>query len=255
MEAAALIAYMVNTWGWQPFANFYRNIKPLANTGQAAAIDAALTIFYGMSFKQMEEHFLDYLAQFPVNPDLRQDVRLTIAYFDAVRRYQRVLDSSTYFREAWLPDGQEMRKRGITADLLRHPNAAQNQALELLLVNARLDLNAGRYDQAEQGIRAVNAVLNDLEQGAQDALFTHPLAAQMYAVAGVLDGCGMEPQRVTLDAQKGLATVIITWPKLQVITLVKNSQGWQTQPVCQPVFLVPLPGLRATWQEGQYFTP
>lgn len=255
MEAAALITYMVNTWGWEPFANFYRNIKPVANAGQSAAIDAALIIFYRMSLTQMEDQFLDYLAHIPVNPDLRQDVRLTIAYFDAVRRYQRVLDPSTYFREAWLPDAPEMRKRGITADLLRHPNATQNQALELLLANAREDLNAGRYDQAEQGIRAVNAVLSDLEQGAPDALFTHPLVAQMYAVAGVLDECGMEPQHVTLEAQKGQAIVIVTWPKLQTITLVKTSQGWQTQPACQPVFLGTFPGLRAAWQEGQNLTP
>jgi hypothetical protein len=255
LEAGALIAYMVNTWGWDNFTTFYRDIKPIPNAGQSAAIDAALNRHFAISLRQLEDKYLNFLAKFPVNPDLRTDVRMMVSYFDTVRRYQKILDPSAYFRQAWLPDAAEMRKKGIVADFVRHPNTPTNQAIELLLINAREDWIAGRFDQAEQSIRAINAVLAAIQEYSPEPMAVHPTAAEMFAVVQVLDRCGMEPQHIQLESKTGQATVIIAWPNRVDIKLVKSDQSWQTQPACQPAVLPSQPGLLAARQEWQYLTP
>ena len=255
LEGGALIAYMVNTWGWQGFSDFYRDIKPIANKPQSASIDAALRTHFNLSFSQLEEQFLNYLAQIPINPDLSSDVRLTVDYYEAMRRYQQVLDPSAYFRQAWLPDAKTMRQKNITADLVRHPDTADNQTIELLLINARQEMVAGNFDQAEQGIRVVNAVLSAIQKNSPNYMAVTPLSQEMAAVVQMLDQCGMEPQDVQLGQQTGQATVIITWPNLENTNLVKTSQGWQTQPACQPVPTPTKTNLFAAWQEWQYVAP
>ena len=82
-----------------------------------------------------------------------------------------------------------------------------------------------------------------------------PSSQVMAAVVQMLDKCGMEPQDVQLGQQTGQATVIITWPNLENISLVNTGQGWQTQPVCQPVSIPTVTNLLAAWQEWQYVAP
>jgi hypothetical protein len=159
LEGAALIQYMVGRWGWQAFWDFNRDIHPQPGARQADAIDAALRQHYGLTFLQLEQRFLGELRRQHVNPDLRDDLRLTVRYYEAVRRYQQQLDPSAYFLTAWLTDGPEMRQRGIVADFLRHPSAPLNVELESLLVAVDHHLRQGHYDRAEKTVAAVEKQL------------------------------------------------------------------------------------------------
>jgi hypothetical protein len=111
----------------------------------------------------MEKRFIAFLHKQTVDDANRTDLRLTVSFYDTVRRYQQVLDPSAYFLNAWLPNVPEMRQRSIVADLLRKPNSAINRQVESLLVSADADLRAGNYSATETNIRTVNIMLDFLQ--------------------------------------------------------------------------------------------
>jgi hypothetical protein len=98
-----------------------------------------------------------------INPDMYEDVILSVTYYEAVRRYQRMLDPSAYFLTAWLPDGEQMRQRGIVADYLRRPSTPENQVIEELLVEIDLHIRAGNYLKAEKELKLVDQKLDLIE--------------------------------------------------------------------------------------------
>lgn len=175
LEAGALVEYMVDTWGWGAFDAFYRQIEP-GNDGQAQAIDRALQTQFGIHLSDLEAQFITALKAQSLSPELREDVRLTVQYYDSVRRYQQMLDPSAYFLTAWLPDGPQMREYGITADLTRPPDHVENITLETMLVAADEQLQSGHYVQAAETVQAINAVLTAMAEGAAQPFTAHPVA-------------------------------------------------------------------------------
>ncbi|HEY3343649.1 MAG TPA: hypothetical protein VGJ97_01910 [Anaerolineaceae bacterium] len=160
LEGAAFINYIVDTYGWDAFNRFYRDIHPIRNQGQAASIDAALQAHFGLSFSALEGRFRAFLRSLDFPTDMIEDLSLTVRYYDAVRDYERVLDPSAYFRRVWLPDVSEMRKRGITADLLRHPYGVINRRIEQSLVQVDAALRAGDYPGGEAALTQVQRSLS-----------------------------------------------------------------------------------------------
>ncbi len=238
LEAAALIQWMVNQWGWGNFLNFYHDIHPVPDGSQSEAIDQALQNHYHLSLFQVEDHFLNAIHQLPVNPDLNQASRIKVLYYDTVRRYQQVLDPSAYFRDVWLLDEGEMARRDIVGDYLRHPDIVVNQTLELLLINARRALVNENYAEAIQIIQSINIALDRFssqngrlrsDQGLDQAFIQssggNPITASMAGAVQALDACGYEPQLVTLNQKVGQAEVISTWPTLMIINLT-YQQAW-----------------------------
>jgi hypothetical protein len=185
LQAAALVEYMISTWGWQAFSDFYRDILPDDSGSQALAIDGALRRHFQITLAGLEEQFLQTLRQVEVTQDDIEDIRLTVTYYDTVRRYQRLLDTSAYFRTAWLLSNEEMRQRGIVADYVRHPQAPANVCLESLLVTANQHLQGERHDEASLFLETVNAALDNLEESETEsvpglpvfALSVHPVCA------------------------------------------------------------------------------
>lgn len=160
MEAAALVNYLVSIHGWDAFSAFYRDIHPAASGSQADALNTALQAHFKISLEQLERDFNAFLRQQPVDAATRNDLRLTVAYYDTMRRYQSVMDPSAYFLNAWLPDVPAMRQRGIVADFVRHPDSAINWKIESLLVSGDASLRAADYRAAENDLRAVNLLLD-----------------------------------------------------------------------------------------------
>lgn len=160
-EAAALISYLVKTYGWQAFNDFYRNIQPFPGRSDADVIDSALKAKFGISLDQLETDFSGFLSRQAYTDLDRTDLRLTVNFYDTVRRYQREMDNSAYFLNAWLPDVPTMRQRQIVADFLRHPDSLFNRELEFLLVMGDSNLRAGNYATAAVDIRAVNFLLDN----------------------------------------------------------------------------------------------
>jgi hypothetical protein len=152
LQAGALVEFMVETWGWDDFELFYRDIQPLRapdgseRQGQPSeVVDQALQEHFNLSLAELERSFLEALEQEDLQAEWVEDVRLTIEFYDTVRRYQQILDPSAYFLFAWLPDSQEMQERDIVADFVRRPSAPENVELESLLVRADTALRQGEF--------------------------------------------------------------------------------------------------------------
>lgn len=168
LESAALIEYMIHTWGWDAFNAFYRDIHPDPGGSQSRAIDAALRAHFGLSFAQLEDRFVHYLADQPIIPDLSEDVQLTILYYDAVRHYQQDLDPSAYFREIWLVPVKDMQAKDVTADYLRRPNMPENRRLEQKLEETGQAVGSGDFTRAWADVYSVNGYLETLDHAIQE---------------------------------------------------------------------------------------
>ena len=163
LEAATLVKYMLDTYGWQAFNAFYRDISaPGKGQSDSAVIDAALEAHFKRSFADLETAYLANLRRQPYTVEQRTDLQVTVKFFDTVRRYQLALDPSAYFLYAWLPDGSVMRQRNIVADFLRHPAGWQNRLSEALLERAHAEWFSGDYDGAECTLQWTNWLLNIL---------------------------------------------------------------------------------------------
>jgi hypothetical protein len=180
LEAGALVEYMVETWGWQAFSDFYRDIHAVSNRSQSQAMEAALRKHFDISLDDLEQGFLSALREQTVTSEMTKDVSLTVLYYDTVRRYQQLLDPSAYFLTAWLPDGVKMRQKDIVADYLRHPSAPENIALETLLVSADTSLRTGDYARTEKTLDAVNAMLDIYSGGRLQTTSANPVLISLY---------------------------------------------------------------------------
>lgn len=170
LEGAAFIQFLVDGYGWDAYEAFYRGITSHPSGKQSQAIDAALQSNFGVTLAQIEGRFTAHLDRQHRIPDMIEDVRLTVIYYDTVRRYQQLLDPSAYFLTAWLPQGAEMRERGIVADYLRHPQLPENVSIESILLQADAQLRAGDYLKTEKALFAVNSLLGKIEASRADAL-------------------------------------------------------------------------------------
>ena len=160
LESGALVQYLVETFGWGAFNEFYRTIPAPENQTDSAVMDTALQIHFGISFASLETGFLAYLQSQPVTEDVGTDLQLTVTFFDTVRRYQEVFDPSAYFLTAWLPDGSVMRQHDIVADLLRHPVGWENRLIESLFIRSQGELLSGDYKNAERTIILANWIMD-----------------------------------------------------------------------------------------------
>jgi hypothetical protein len=231
LEAAALVEYMAARWGYAEFNAFYRAIQPAGDgRSHAEAIDAALQSRFSLTLAELDADFRAHLESFEVTPAARDDVRLTVEFFDTVRRYQQALDPNAYFLSAWLLDIDDMQLEGITADYVRHPSGAANLALEALLFGAEEAIRAGEYEVAEAAIRAVNAVLDAAALGAADPFAAHPLAADALAIVRLLAAQGYVVERIDFSVGQALAHVSragVSMLPLTQILLLKEGTAWR----------------------------
>jgi hypothetical protein len=245
LQGGALVEFMVNEWGWEAFSEFYRDIEPHPSGQDSSAIDAALLEYFDLSLYELETRFINELRRQPVDLTLREDVRLTVQFYDTLRRYQQAYDPSAFFRTAWLLDTEQMRQDGIVADYLRHPSAPANLALETLLAAAGEDILAGDYRRADGRVAAVNAVLQAREQDWPDPFAANPLAFDHYQVVwAVLQNpdwlevpstAWIEPQRIRVE-DDGTAEVWLSvdGSELQQVILEYLADAWQPVPAPVP---------------------
>jgi hypothetical protein len=163
LEAGALVQYLVEIYGWEAFNAFYRDIHPAPSGLQSDAIEQALQNHFELTLDQLEANFLAHLQAQPLDLSHIEDVRLSVQFYDTVRRYQQMFDPSAYFQTAWLADESVMRQKNITADYLRRPDGILNKYLENLLVEADVALRSGDYTDTAQRLQALNVMLDILE--------------------------------------------------------------------------------------------
>ena len=235
LQAGALVEFMVNAWGWDAFSDFYRDIHPQAESPgdsqfeggtQALAIDTALWDHFGLTLHEVEGSFLEALEGESLTPILAEDVRLSVTFYETVRRYQELLDPSAYFMTAWLPNGGQMRERGIVADYLRRPLETENLVLETMLAAADVNLRAGDYERMEEMLIAINAVLDAFSSGDADPFAAHPIGSDYYHLVEAILAAGYQPEEIRLEKNKARVRVSTSGLELLELKFYKERVGW-----------------------------
>jgi hypothetical protein len=229
LEAGALVTYLVDTYGWEMFDSFYRDIHRVGSGSQTEALEAALQAHFGQSLADLEQSFKAYLRLQSQAADWQQDVTLTVSYFDTLRRYQRLLDPSAYFRTAWLLEGNTMRAANVVADWLRHPSQPANLALETMLISASDAMVNGQTAEAQELLRIVNLVLDGVEGGQAAPFEVNPLALDYLAIANTLQQNGYMLQSVEVDGETASALVTAKDMDLIELQLIRAAGLWQIQ--------------------------
>ncbi len=231
LEASSLIEYMVKTYGLQNFFAFYRDIHNKQGQSQSDSIDAALKAHFSISFAQLEQDFITALKNEPDTASWVENVRLEVTYYDAMRRYQQLLDPSAYFRTAWLLDNKTMRERGIVADYLRHPHTPVNLALETLFITAGQQMSTGEFSSASQTLDQISKVLDGIEHGVTDPFAASSMATDYLSIASLLQRQGYEVQDISVSGNSASTHVeTAAGPALIQLSLMRTVNGWSMGP-------------------------
>ncbi len=231
LEGAALIEYMVRTYGQEAFLSFYRDIHSRSGESQSASIDTALQAHFAISFDQLEKEFLAALEQEPDTPAWVDDVSLTVSYYDTVRRYQQLLDPSAYFRTAWLMDNNTMRARGIVADYLRHPHTHTYLALETMFIAAHQDFTDQDYTTARRMLEDINLVLDGIDRGVAEPFSVSQTTSDYLEIVTLLLGQGYDVQNLTVNGDSASSKVtMLSSVDLQTVNLTRQDGAWTLAP-------------------------
>ena len=181
LEAAGFVNYLIDTYGWPQFKQFYTAVTAEDAATMSQAMDLNLQQQFGITLTQAEADWLAYLASLPEDRAALLDLQTTIRYFNVMRRYQRFYDPTAYFLTAWLPYPGSLQTEGNPADLTRHPQAEINVTLEAMLQAADTALRTGDYNKANVLLDSVTRVLDN------DGVFIDPLAASYLNLSALIE--------------------------------------------------------------------
>lgn len=221
LESAGFVGYLVDTYGWPRFKEFYADVSADDALTMSQAMDLNLQQYFGVTLAQAEANWLAYLASLPEDRNEMIDLQTTIRYFNVMRHYQRAYDPTAYFLTAWLPYPGSLKTEGNPADLTRHPQGEINVTLEVMLQAADVALRAGDYNKANVLLDSVSRVLDN------DGVFIDPLAASYLNLVRSLTSQGYEVQQVLLNGDR--AEVQVSEANTAVLiqlTLTLFGQNW-----------------------------
>lgn len=161
MEGAALVAYLVELWGWEGFLDFYFNLEQKRNP--SATISAALENESGMDLDRLEDEFMTYLNTLEPGERVISDVRLTIEVYDMIRRYQTAVIPSAHYKTAWWPPIDRMIEMEITGDYGQREKSPLNILVENRFIRMQGAFAAEDYQRVQNELDKIDHYLNIIE--------------------------------------------------------------------------------------------
>jgi hypothetical protein len=201
MEAAGLVSYLVDSYGWSRFRTFYGDATTSDGDTAVQAVELNLREHFGIGLAELESDFRAHLKELPLDERVVADMQSTIKYYDIMRKYQRLHDPTAYFMLAWLPSPRSVRENGNPADLTRHPESALNVTLEVMLQAAGEALRSGDFALAEATLDSVERVLDN------GGHFVDPFSVNYWNVVQAATMLGYEVQSVTLTGDQAVILV------------------------------------------------
>lgn len=192
-QAAGFVSYLISTYGWWPFRDFYIDVTQDKADTLANAVDQSLQAHFGQSLADVEASWFQYLEGLPADPNTVADVQTTIHYYEVMRRYQMQYDPTAHFLKAWMPSPKSVVELGNPADLNGHPETAQNIALEVMLGAADRSLKRKNYARANVLLNSVERVLDS------DGQFLDPFSMNYWRVVQIVSADGYAVHQVTLS--------------------------------------------------------
>jgi hypothetical protein len=222
LEAGSLVEYLIQRDGLDAFKRFLRT-EGRQRDDDANAVDRALRQTYSLGLDEIEREWLTHLRTLAVSPRQREDLDVTIAYYDTVRRYEQAFDPSAYYRQIWIPNLHRAETLDIVADFYRHPNTNEGVALETMLIAAHDAQRAGDWTSARQLLKSVNAVLD------AGGTFHEATAAQYLALVRAARAASWEPQRISIAGDTANVIGIRAGGKPTPLTFTETPSGWRAQ--------------------------
>ena len=167
MEAAGLVAYLIERWGWDGFIDFYFSLEE--GPSHSSVISAALEERVSMDLAELEAEFITYLNTLEPDASIKQDVQLTVGVYDTLRRYQTLVIPSAHIHTVWWPPVAPMREEGIVGDYARREETPLNVILESKFIEIHAGLDAKNYAGVAEKLTEINQVL-DVLQSSADAI-------------------------------------------------------------------------------------
>lgn len=222
LEAAGLVAYLVETYGLEDFLRAY-GMEGIDAASDGEWLDAVFRRVYRAGLAQIEREYRAWLLQ-RVPGAQTTDLELTVLLFDTIRQYQALY---AQYQEA-LPTAQEAIAAGQVAEFMREPSSKYNVALEAIFISAHEALHEGRYQEAEWLLLAAQATLADGD-------FTREPIAEYLRIIDRIGELGYEAQRITLVGDgAALVEAIQLWPQLRTLHMVYDGERWQLVEPVEP---------------------
>jgi hypothetical protein len=222
LESAGLLSYLVDVYGWPRVRDFYSQATPDDGDNLSTAVDVNLRRSFGQSLAQVEADLLAHLKTLPRDRSAVNNLRLTIDYYDLMRRYQVAYDPTAYYLYAWLPAPEEAERRNTTADFIRHPATLANIALETMFKAANDALLLGDYSRAEGLLNSVERVMDNKGR------FLDPVAKAYLEIVQTVADKGYEAHQIEMNGNQ--AQVMVSRPddnRLRQLQLaLDNEQVW-----------------------------
>lgn len=221
LEAAGFINYLIDTYSWPRFKQFYADVTAEDAATMSLAVDQNLQQYFGVTLAQAEANWLAFLADLPEDRTELADLQTTIRYYNVMRRYQRFYDPTAYFLTAWLPYPGSLQTSGNPADLTRHPEAEINVTLEVMLQAADMAMRTADFNKANVLLDSVTRVLDN------EGVFVDPLAASYLNLVQALTSQGYEVKDVVLEGDRARVLVSSRGTAVLVpLNLALSGQNW-----------------------------
>jgi hypothetical protein len=226
LEAASLMSYLIETYGWRAVRVFYGSASADDAATLSQAVDLNLQAYFNRTLEQVESDWMTYLKELPRDRAVVTNLQATLRFFEMMRRYQSVFDPTAHYLAAWLPSPDEALERGATADLSRHPASETNVALEAMLHAASKALQNQDYDGMNALLSSVSRVI------ANNGEFLDPLASSYLEIVRSAADMGYQVQRISLSGNR--ATVLARRPHrmalAQLQLVLESDQSWTLAP-------------------------
>lgn len=165
MEAAALVAYMVERWGWEAYIDFYFNLPEGRQESQI--ISAGLNEKFGVNLAELEADFIAALQRLEPDEAVIADVHLTIGIYDMLRRYQSLVIPSAHFRTAWWPPIDQVLENGIVGDYAYREKSPLNIIVESIFLEIHANHEAKIYPAVKEKLSEIEVILEEVSNQAQ----------------------------------------------------------------------------------------
>lgn len=195
IEAGAAVTLLIERFGWAAVQRFYAETAIHQGETDVQALNRGLQAHFGWNLERLDAELRQAAQARALSPAEEADVAVTLALFDTLRRYQRLLDPEAYYATAWFPRREPMAARGLVADAVRSPNTALHATVELLLQQAARAWQEGRLQDARLFLNETNRILDAVEGGEPIPWTELPQAATVRRWVAWARACGGDIQR------------------------------------------------------------
>ena len=213
---AAIVSYMVETYGWDRMWAFVDADSQLPQASPEER-DQVFRDTFGVSKDEFEQNFYDWVVSHEA-AEQEIDLKLTIELQDLRREYQERFTPEPMFLLGYSEDSF-MKPEYLLANI-REANSPANIATELLIADAQQAIIEGQYEKAQ---RLVGALMSILASGRLD----HHIAREYGSIVYVLAEQGYEIVSLDLDGDIAEAVVTQNPPQLETVTLQKVNGVWE----------------------------